>query len=73
MMAGGTLTGMQQLVKEFNSNIAGVCVLCEADFDDVKLIEGHLSLVKIKRVDDKKKVIMAEPGSLVAHTDFDRF
>ena len=73
MMAGGTLTGMQQLVREFNGNIAGVCVLCEADFDDVKLIEGHLSLVKIKRIDDKKKVIVAEPGSLIAHTDFDRF
>lgn len=73
MMAGGTLTGMQQLVREFNSNIAGVCVLCEADFEDEKLIEGHLSLVKIKRVDGKKKVILAEPGTLIAHTDFNRF
>ncbi|MDF7668882.1 pur operon repressor [Lactobacillus sp. ESL0701] len=73
MMAGGTLTGMQQLVKEFNSNIAGICVLCEADFDDVKLIEGHLSLVKIKKVDAAKRVILAEPGNFVVHTDFNRF
>ncbi|WEV36701.1 pur operon repressor [Lactobacillus sp. ESL0677] len=73
MMAGGTLTGMQQLVKEFNSNIAGICVLCEADFDDVKLIEGHLSLVKIKKVDAAKRVILAEPGNFAVHTDFNRF
>ncbi|WEV43943.1 pur operon repressor [Lactobacillus sp. ESL0684] len=73
MMAGGTLTGMQQLVKEFNSTIAGVCVLCEADFDDVKLIEGHLSLVKIEKVDSEKGNIVAQPGNIVDHTDFNRF
>ena len=73
MMAGGTLTGMRQLVKEFNSNIAGICVLCEADFDDEKVIEGHLSLIRIKDVNDKQKIIVAEPGTLLGHTNFNRF
>jgi purine operon repressor len=73
MMAGGTLTGMQQLVKEFNSNISGVCVLCEADFDDEKLIEDHLSLIRITCVDSKKNVILAEPGTLISHTNFNHF
>ncbi|RMC48007.1 pur operon repressor [Lactobacillus sp. ESL0225] len=73
MMAGGTLTGMKQLVKEFNSNIAGICVLCEADFDDEKVIEGHLSLIRIKDVNDKQKIIVAEPGTLLGHTNFNRF
>ncbi|BAQ56640.1 pur operon repressor [Lactobacillus acetotolerans] len=73
MKAGGTLTGMEELTKEFNSNVAGTCVLCEADFDKNKLIEGYLSLVKISRIDTTKRIILAEPGNFVAHTDFSRF
>ncbi|MDF7638302.1 pur operon repressor [Lactobacillus sp. ESL0791] len=73
MMAGGTLTGMQKLAKEFDSNIAGICVLCEADFDHVKLLDNYLSLIKISKIDTAKKIILARPGSFIAHTDFDRF
>lgn len=70
---GGTLTGMEKLVKEFDGTIAGVCVLCEADFDKEKLIKNYLSLVKISEIDTAQKLIVAEPGNFLTETDFDRF
>ena len=57
MKGGGTLTGMEELVKEFEGTIAGVCVLCEADFDNEKLINNYLSLVKISEIDTTQKII----------------
>lgn len=73
MKGGGTLTGMEELVKEFDSTVAGICVLCEADFDKEKLVENYLSLVKISKIDTQKKIILAEPGSFLTQTDFSRF
>lgn len=73
MKGGGTLTGMQELVKEFSSTIVGICVLCEADFDKEKLIQDYLSLVKISKIDTQKRIILAEPGNFLNETDFSRF
>ncbi|MBD5431307.1 MAG: pur operon repressor [Lactobacillus sp.] len=73
MKGGGTLTGMEELVKEFDCTIAGICVLCEADFDKNKLVEDYISLVKISNIDTKKKLILAEPGNFLTQTDFSRF
>ncbi|NRO22084.1 pur operon repressor [Lactobacillus helveticus] len=73
MKGGGTLTGMEELVKEFEGDIAGSCVLCEADFDKEKLVKNYLSLVKISKIDTAKKLILAEPGNFLNETDFDRF
>src|SRR5699024_12732933 len=60
MKGGGTLTGIEELVKEFDGTIAGVCVLCEADFDKEKLIKNYLSLIKISEIDTAQKLIVAE-------------
>lgn len=73
MKGGGTLTGMEELVKEFEGTVAGICVLCEADFDKNKLVEDYLSLVKITRIDTHDKIIAAEPGNFLTQTDFNRF
>ncbi len=73
MKGGGTLSGMEELVKEFDSTIAGICVLCEADFDKEKLVQNYLSLVKISKIDTQKQIILAEPGSFLSETDFSRF
>lgn len=73
MKGGGTLTGMEELVKEFDSTVAGICVLCEADFDKTKLVDDYLSLVKISNIDTQKKLILAEPGNFLTETDFSRF
>src|SRR5699024_11697629 len=55
MKGGGTLTGMEELVKEFEGTIAGICVLCEADFDKEKLVKNYLSLVKISKIDTRSE------------------
>lgn len=73
MKGGGTLTGMEQLVKEFDSTVAGICVLCEADFDKDKLVQDYISLVKISEIDTQKKLILAEPGNFMKQTNFSRF
>lgn len=73
MKGGGTLTGMQTLVQEFECTVAGVCVLCEADFDKQKLIDDYISLIKISKIDTQKKIILAEPGNFLSETDFSRF
>lgn len=73
MKGGGTLTGMEGLVKEFSCTVAGVCVLCEADFDKQKLIDNYISLIKISKIDTQKRIILAEPGNFLSETDFSRF
>lgn len=73
MKGGGTLTGMEELVKEFEGSISGICVLCEADFDKEKLVDNYLSLVKISKIDTQKRIILAEPGNFLDQTDFSRF
>src|SRR5699024_9562084 len=73
MKGGGTLTRMEELVMEFEGTIAGICVLCAADFDKEKLVKNYLSLVKISKSDTAKKLILAEPGNFLNETDFDRF
>ena len=70
MKGGGTLTGMEELAREFDSTVAGICVLCEADFDKEKLVEDYLSLVKISKIDTQKRIILAESGNFLTETDF---
>lgn len=70
MKGGGTLTGMEQLAHEFDCDVVGICVLCEADFDKDKLVDGYMSLVKINKIDTQKKIILAEPGNFLTETDF---
>ena len=73
MKGGGTLTGMEELDKEFDCSIAGICVLCEADFDKSKLVDNYISLIKISQIDTAKKIILAQPGNFLSVTDFNRF
>ena len=70
MKGGGTLTGMEQLAHEFDCDVVGICVLCEADFDKDKLVDDYMSLVKINKIDTQKKIILAEPGNFLTETDF---
>ncbi|RVU70356.1 MULTISPECIES: pur operon repressor [Lactobacillus] len=73
MKGGGTLTGMQELVHEFEGSITGICVLCEADFDKEKLVSDYLSLIKIDQINQQEKVISSKPGNFLTETDFSRF
>lgn len=73
MRGGGTITGMQELVKQFKGTVTGVCVLCENDLDKKKLVQHYLALVKISQIDTQKRIILAKPGNFLSETDFSRF
>lgn len=72
MKGGGTLTGMEGLVREFDSTVGGICVLCETTHAD-KMVDDYLSLVKIDEIDTEKRVIKTSLGNFLEKTDFNRF
>lgn len=71
MKAGGTIQGMVNLLEEFNANVCGIGVLVEADSEDAdveeRLVDEYISLVKLEKVDVKKKEISAVPGNVLQH------
>ena len=73
MKGGGTLTGMEELVKEFKGTVAGMCVLCETKYASQKVVDDYQSLIKITEVDRDKKLIKVRPGNFLEQTDFNRF
>ncbi|WP_289700184.1 pur operon repressor [Lactobacillus taiwanensis] len=73
MKGGGTLTGMEELVKEFKGTVAGMCVLCETRYASQKVVDDYQSLIKITEVDRNKKLIKVCPGNFLEQTDFNRF
>ena len=73
MKGGGTLDGMRQLVKEFDCQVAGVCVLCETEYEEERKIKDYVSLVNIDQIDSEKEIILAQPGNFLTRTNFDRF
>lgn len=73
MKGGGTLTGMEELVKEFKGTVAGMCVLCETKYASQKVVDDYQSLIKITEVDRTKKLIKVRPGNFLEQTDFNRF
>ena len=73
MKGGGTLTGMEELVKEFKGTVAGMCVLCETKYASQKVVDDYQSLIKITEVDRTKKLIKVRPGNFLEQTVFNRF
>lgn len=64
MKAGGTITGIVDLLKEFNANVKAIGVLAEADDEeDDRVVEDYVSLIKISDVNMKKESIQAQPGT----------
>lgn len=73
MKGGGTLTGMEELAKEFDCIVSGMCVLCESKNASQKVVDNYQSLIKITEVDRSQDIIKAEPGNILEQTDFNRF
>ncbi|MFV8814309.1 phosphoribosyltransferase family protein, partial [Aerococcus urinaeequi] len=46
---GGTITGMNSMLKEFNSTCAGIAVLCESDTPDREIDFKYESLIKVQK------------------------
>lgn len=70
---GGTLTGMQELVKEFHCDLVGKCILCEAYYPHQRQVSDYLALVSISQIDPQTRTLRAQPGNFLEQTNFDRF
>lgn len=65
MKAGGTITGITNLLTEFHAEVKAIGVFAEADDDDEeRKVENYTSLVKVSNVDLNKKVIEIVSGNL---------
>ncbi|WP_249872216.1 pur operon repressor [Oceanobacillus saliphilus] len=72
MKAGGTITGIINLLSEFNARVQAVGVLAEADDDEEeRVINKYISLVKISNVDIKQNKIEIQAGNY-ADTNLNR-
>ncbi|MDR6120783.1 purine operon repressor [Bacillus sp. SLBN-46] len=63
MKAGGTVMGMISMLEEFNSELAGIAVLVEAEKIQERLVDEYISLVQLSDVDVKDKKIKVEAGN----------
>lgn len=52
MKGGGTVGGMQSLVKEFDAKVAGVAVFAEGTFEGERKVPKYTSLLKIHATND---------------------
>ena len=63
MKAGGTMTGMKNLLEEFGCELAGTAVLVEAEHPEEVLVDSYLSLVKLRSVNEKDRTIELSEGN----------
>lgn len=70
MKAGGTINGMISLLNEFNSTVAGIAVLVEAEKTEERLVDDYLSLLKLTDVDVKEKKITVHEGNYFEKIEF---
>ncbi|SHH38154.1 pur operon repressor [Tepidibacter thalassicus] len=62
MRGGGTLKGMEDLMREFNAQVIGKGVLISTSTPEEKLVEDYIYLLDLKEVDEKKNTIKIEPN-----------
>lgn len=67
LKGGGTIKGMQSLIKEFDANLVGMNVFAEGQFDGDRLVEGCTSLLKVTTSEGPDASLTAEPGNFLAH------
>lgn len=66
MKAGGTITGMVNLLTEFNAEVKAIGVFAEADDEEEeRKVENYTSLIKISNVDINQKKIEIVPGNVM--------
>jgi len=63
MKAGGTINGMVNLLSEFNAIVAGTVVLVESDYEEERLVDDYISLIKLTDVNVKERKINVVEGN----------
>jgi len=64
MKAGGTASGIIELMKEFENEVSGIGVLIETKDPSHKLVSNYVSLLTLDEVDEDKSIIKIEPSRL---------
>lgn len=64
MKAGGTMAGMANLVREFDSQVAGMAVFVETEESSPKLVDNYMALLKLN-YDNSGQEIRVKPGNLL--------
>ena len=62
MKGGGTAKGMADMMREFNVNVVGTAVVIETMEPEKKLVDNYLSLMVLKKMDEKNGIIEIEPN-----------
>ncbi|MRH44996.1 pur operon repressor [Aquibacillus halophilus] len=66
MMAGGTINGMKDLLKEFNAQVKAIGVLVEAeDEEEERVVDNYTSLIQISNVNVKNNKIKVNKGNFL--------
>jgi len=62
MKGGGTAKGMADMMREFNAQVVGTAVVIETMEPEKKLVENYLSLMVLKKFNEKDVTIEIEPN-----------
>lgn len=65
MKAGGTASGIIELMKEFECEVVGIGVLVESHSSDKRLVDKYVSLMKLEYIDEEKGEIGIYPSPLI--------
>ena len=64
MKAGGTASGIVELMKEFDCEVVGTGVIVESLPNNKKMIQDYITLLKLKSVDDENGLIDIFPSEI---------
>jgi purine operon repressor len=64
MKAGGTASGIIELMKEFECQVVGTGVIVESLSDNRKIIQNYVPLLKLVSVDEENGIIDISPSSI---------
>lgn len=62
MKAGGTAKGIVEMMKEFKSEVEGICVLMSTAEPETKLVDSYYSLLTLEKIDNHNGEIYIKAG-----------
>lgn len=63
LRAGGSITGVTNLMEEFNATVVGVSVLVEAKQVANRRLDDYISLLKVSEIDEYNESFVVEEGN----------
>ena len=63
MTGCGTVTGMKSLIEEFDSEMVGISVFAESDFEGNRMVDDYTSILKVDKVDIENKTLSVSYGN----------